>query len=213
MNSPTGSRGKLFVVSAPSGAGKTSLVRALIESRNDVAVAVSHTTRNMRPGEIDGTNYHFIGKTVFQKMVSENAFLEWATVFDNFYGTSRQEVERILDNGQHLILEIDWQGADQIRQQHPEALSIFILPPSLLILRQRLESRGQDDAATVAKRTSAAIEEISHCKSFDYILINDKFEDALVDLNAIVGGHGDHLRHTSPLYEHHTLINQLLDRD
>lgn len=185
----------LFVVSAPSGAGKTSLVRALLDQRQNCGVAVSHTTRAMRKGEADGVNYHFTDEPTFRQMITKGSFLEWANVFGNLYGTSIEAATRVLENGQHLILEIDWQGAAQIREKMPEARSIFILPPSLEALKQRLESRAQDDEATVRKRLAGAVEEMSHCFEFDYLIVNDHFETALTELQTIVDGEGHvHLR-------------------
>ena len=186
--------GRLFVVAAPSGAGKTSLVKALIDSMPDVGVAVSHTTRPKRAGEIDGVNYHFVTTEAFQRMQESRAFLEWATVFGNLYGTSRAEVERITASGRHVILEIDWQGARQIRQALPGVTSIFILPPSLETLKARLLARAQDDPASIARRTAEAINEISHHDEFDYIVVNDDFETALAELASIVHGQGEALR-------------------
>ena len=183
-------RGQLFVVSAPSGAGKTSLVRALMERSDTIGVAISHTTRARRPEEIDGTNYHFVSKADFTAMVDRGEFLEWATVFEYLYGTSTSAVRHILSQGKHLILEIDWQGAAQVRQKLPDAQSIFIFPPSLSALRDRLENRAQDDVKTVDKRMSAAFEEVSHWHEFDYLVVNDQFDVALAELHTIVTGKG-----------------------
>jgi guanylate kinase len=185
--------GRLFVVAAPSGAGKTSLVKALIDTAADVDVAVSHTTRPRRTDETDGVNYHFVTEKVFRNMQACGDFLESATVFGNLYGTSRAAVDRITATGRHVILEIDWQGARQIRQVMPSATTVFILPPSLDALRARLLARGQDDQATIDKRTAEAIHEISHYAEFDYIVVNDNFQTALNDLARIVHGEGDDL--------------------
>src|SRR5690554_4240304 len=155
-------RGRLYTISAPSGAGKTSLVARLLESFEQLSVSISHTTRAMRPGEQDGVNYHFICHERFQAMLANSAFLEHAQVFDNFYGTSQQWVQSQLERGEDVILEIDWQGAQQVRQLMPDTISIFILPPSLDTLRQRLTGRGQDDDAVIERRMCAAVEEISH---------------------------------------------------
>lgn len=155
-------RGTLFTVSAPSGAGKTSLVRALIDRSDHLRVSVSHTTRAKRPGEEDGVNYHFVSHDTFQDMLKEDAFLEHAQVFANYYGTSRRWVEETLAAGDDVILEIDWQGAQQVRQLMPETVSIFILPPSRDTLRSRLTNRGQDDAATIERRLAEAAREMSH---------------------------------------------------
>ncbi len=201
---------KLFVVSAPSGAGKTSLVRALIEKLDDMGVAVSHTTRARRPEETNGINYHFISEQQFRLMIDKAAFIEWANVFGNLYGTSIEAAELVLNSGKHLILEIDWQGAQQVRSKMPNTESIFILPPSLKTLRDRLEGRAQDDAATVKTRTSAAIEEISHCQEFDYIVVNDDFETALDEMKSIVAGEGEHLRRVRRQEELSPLLEDLL---
>ena len=184
------SRGQLFVISAPSGAGKTSLVRALMEPSNTIGVAISHTTRAKRPEETDGINYHFVTEVEFNALVDQGEFLESATVFEHLYGTSTSAVNLILQQGKHLVLEIDWQGAAQVRQKLPGTQSIFIFPPSLGALRDRLENRGQDDVETVDKRMSAAFEELSHWHEFDYLIVNDQFDTALVQLQAVVAGEG-----------------------
>ncbi|MBT5722497.1 MAG: guanylate kinase [Gammaproteobacteria bacterium] len=184
------SRGQLFVISAPSGAGKTSLVRALMEPSNTIGVAISHTTRAKRPEETDGINYHFVTEVEFNALVDRGEFLESATVFEHLYGTSTSAVNLILQQGKHLVLEIDWQGAAQVRQKLPGTQSIFIFPPSLGALRDRLENRGQDDVETVDKRMSAAFEELSHWHEFDYLIVNDQFDTALVQLQAVVAGEG-----------------------
>ncbi len=183
--------GQLFVVSAPSGAGKTSLVKALIERVGRIQVATSHTTRARRADEIDGVNYFFVAESRFQQMIADDDFLEWARVFERYYGTSREEAAHILAEGQHLLLEIDWQGAAQVRISNPKAQSIFILPPSLTTLRDRLEKRAQDDDETVRARTRAAITEISHYSDFDFLIVNDNFDVALDQLEAIVLGRGE----------------------
>ena len=184
------SRGQLFVISAPSGAGKTSLVRALMEPSNTIGVAISHTTRAKRPEETDGINYHFVTEVEFNALVDRGEFLESATVFEHLYGTSTSAVNLILHQGKHLVLEIDWQGAAQVRQKLPGTQSIFIFPPSLGALRDRLENRGQDDVETVDKRMSAAFEELSHWHEFDYLIVNDQFDTALAQLQAVVAGEG-----------------------
>ncbi len=186
--------GDLFVVAAPSGAGKTSLVKALIEQVPLAAVAISHTTRKPRPGEVDGVNYYFVERSTFEKLQIDGVFLESANVFGNLYGTSLLEVERVRRRGEHVILEIDWQGARQIRTLVPESQSIFILPPSLQTLKARLLTRGQDDDKTIARRTREAIGEISHYMEFDYIIVNDSFGRALADLVSIIEGKGDALK-------------------
>ena len=177
--------GQLYIVSAPSGAGKTSLVSKLIESDSKIRVSVSHTTRPARPGEQDGVNYYFVSRDAFLEKVSQGAFLEHAEVFGNFYGTSQQQVENLLADGIDVILEIDWQGAQQVRKLMPEARSIFILPPSMGDLKSRLESRGQDDQNVIQRRLREASTEIAHYNEYDYIVINEIFETALQDLQAI----------------------------
>ncbi|WP_205342856.1 guanylate kinase [Denitrificimonas caeni] len=177
--------GTLYIVSAPSGAGKTSLVKALIDSMAQVRVSVSHTTRAMRPGEIDGVNYHFTPREEFIALLEQGDFLEHAEVFGNLYGTSHSWVKETLAKGYDLILEIDWQGAQQVRRLMPEAKSIFILPPTHKDLRQRLNNRGQDAADVIDLRMQQAIAEMSHYVEYDYIVINDHFSTALEDLKAI----------------------------
>ena len=179
-------RGKLYTISAPSGAGKTSLVSALIDSTQQVRVSVSHTTRAMRPGEQDSVNYHFVSHQDFQSMLAEKAFLEHAEVFGNHYGTSRAWVEQTLNEGDDVILEIDWQGAEQIKKLMPETLAIFIMPPSQRTLRERLTHRGQDDETVIDKRMAEAVNEMSHYEQGDFVVINDDFTTALADLQAIV---------------------------
>ena len=177
--------GALFVVSAPSGAGKTSLVRSAVEQDPLLRVSVSHTTRPRRSLEVDGENYHFVDTATFEAMLRENAFLEHARVFGNYYGTSGHWVDAQLAAGLDVILEIDWQGAQQVRRLRPDACGIFILPPSAATLEQRLRNRGQDDEAVIARRLSAAREEMSHYGEFDYLVINDVFDIAAHDLLAI----------------------------
>ncbi len=184
----TESTGRLFVVAAPSGAGKTSLVRALIERSPDAEVTVSHTTRPKRPGEAQGVSYFFVTPEEFRALEAEGGFVEWATVFDNYYGTSQAEVDRVNGDGKHVILEIDWQGAQQIREVRPEAKSVFILPPSMETLRERLRARGQDDEETIQRRMDEAISEMSHYAEFDFVIVNEDFDVALDQLNAIVHG-------------------------
>lgn len=179
------SSGILYILSAPSGAGKTSLVKALLEQLPGVQVSISHTTRAMRPGETDGVNYHFTAKDDFVAMIKNGDFLEHAEVFGNFYGTSQHWVQQTLDQGQDLILEIDWQGAQQVRRLMPDARSIFILPPSLEALQQRLDNRGQDSAEIIAARMQQATSEMSHYVEYDYLVINDDFAQALEELKAI----------------------------
>lgn len=201
-------QGTLFVVSAPSGAGKTSLVHALVESTPGLHVSVSHTTRPQRPGEVNGVNYHFVDKDQFAGMLNENAFLEHAEVFGNLYGTSKQSVADQLKAGLDVILEIDWQGAEQIRRQAPEAVSIFILPPSKAVLKERLVGRGQDSDAVIQGRMAQAAEQISHHVEFDYLIINDEFELALSELKAVITS--DRLRHGRQAERFQALLTSLL---
>ena len=177
--------GTLYIISAPSGAGKTSLVKALIDSEAQIRVSVSHTTRAMRPGEVDGVNYHFVSREQFHAMLDKTEFLEHAEVFGNLYGTSQEWVKQTLRDGFDLILEIDWQGAQQVRRLMPEAKSIFILPPTQEALRHRLTNRGQDSGEIIERRMREAVSEMSHYVEYDYLLINDDFSHALSDLKAI----------------------------
>ena len=176
----------LFIVTAPSGAGKTSLVKALVESTDALCVSVSHTTRAPREAEVDGVNYNFVSQEQFFAMREAQEFFESAEVYGNFYGTSKTWVNEQLDAGTDVILEIDWQGARQVREQHPEACSIFILPPSLKALTERLTGRGQDDADTIARRMQQAVAEIAHVEEADYIVVNDDFDKALSELRGLV---------------------------
>ncbi len=177
--------GTLYIVSAPSGAGKTSLVTALLQDLSFVRVSVSHTTRAARPGETDGVNYHFTHVDDFRAMISRGEFLEHAKVFGNFYGTSHPWVRQTLARGHDLILEIDWQGAQQVRRLAPDARSIFILPPSTGALRQRLNNRGQDGDEIIDRRMQQAAAEMSHYVEYDYLIINDDFDQALNELKSI----------------------------
>ncbi|MGD8925894.1 MAG: guanylate kinase [Thioalkalispiraceae bacterium] len=178
-------RGTLYIFSAPSGAGKTSLVTKLLEDTDNLMVSVSHTTRAPREGEVDGQHYHFIDVPTFQKMVTDNAFVEHAQVFDNFYGTSQPAIEAKLAEGMDVILEIDWQGARQVRERM-QTTSVFILPPSRPELEKRLRGRGTDSDEIIARRMRDAINEMEHYGEYDYILVNDDFETALAELKAIV---------------------------
>lgn len=178
--------GTLYIIAAPSGGGKSSLVKALLECTPNLRVSVSYTTRPKRPGERDGVNYHFVEPAEFNRLLEQNAFLEHARVFDNCYATSREWVLTRLQDGIDVILEIDWQGARQVRQSLPGSVSIFILPPSLAALEQRLRARGQDGDEVIARRMRAAREELSHYEEFDYLVLNDDFDAALNDLRALV---------------------------
>lgn len=183
MNDPLGT---LYVISAPSGAGKTSLVKALLEKTEDIGVSVSHTTRAKREGEQDGVDYHFIEKAAFEKMVEDSAFLEHAQVFDNYYGTAVANIEAKLKQGEDVILEIDWQGAAQVRKLLPYSVNIFILPPSQAALEERLRGRAQDSDEIIARRMRDAKNETSHYSEYDYLVVNDDFDDALVELKSII---------------------------
>ena len=178
-------KGTLFIVSAPSGAGKTTLLAKLLEQTETLCLSISHTTRPIRPGELDGVNYHFTDRTRFIRMVEQGRFLEHAEVFGNFYGTSADWVTTTLRSGKDVILEIDWQGAQQIRRLVPETISIFILPPSLPVLAERLRGRGQDGEDVIVRRLAGARDEISHYGEYDYLVVNDDFDRALADMAAI----------------------------
>tara|TARA_B100000446_G_scaffold169441_1_gene174676 strand:+ start:50685 stop:51299 length:615 start_codon:yes stop_codon:yes gene_type:complete len=178
--------GNLFIVAAPSGAGKTSLVNALISQHAEIKLSVSHTTRPPREGEVNGKDYHFVDQQTFSAMRDAGKFLESATVFDNSYGTSSDTVKSLLADGFDVILEIDWQGAQQVRNNFPQAIGIFILPPSKATLEQRLRNRGQDNEDVIARRMLDAENEISHYVEFDYIIVNDDFEQALTSLSSII---------------------------
>ncbi|WP_257296913.1 guanylate kinase [Endozoicomonas sp. YOMI1] len=178
--------GKLYIIAAPSGAGKTSLVKAMVESTPHVRVSVSHTTRSIRPGEQDGVNYHFTSVEGFRDMLDKGMFLEHAEVFGNYYGTSAHWVREQLNKGEDVILEIDWQGAQQVSRLLPDAVSIFILPPSLEALRERLIGRATDGLSIIERRMSQAVSDMSHYGEFDYLVINDEFDLALRDLQTII---------------------------
>jgi len=178
--------GNLFVVVAPSGAGKTSLVNALLERDSGIRLSISYTTRPPRAGEEHGKHYHFVDKAAFEAMIAAGDFLEHANVYGNYYGTSRKWIEGQLDGDHDVLLEIDWQGAAQVRKLFPRMVGIFILPPSLAELQRRLESRGKDSPETIARRMASAREEISHVLEFEYIIINETFDTAVVDLIAVV---------------------------
>jgi guanylate kinase len=187
--------GTLYIVAAPSGAGKTSLLKALLESTDQLKLSVSHTTRPPRPGEQDGVHYNFVDVDTFKQMIAGGLFLEHAEVFGNFYGTSRPWVEQALARGENVILEIDWQGAQKVRAALPQAVSIFILPPSRPELERRLRGRGTEADEVIARRLGEAQREMAHYGEFDYLVVNDDFEQALADLRAIMlEGRGDSLR-------------------
>ena len=189
MNKNNHAIGQLYVISAPSGAGKTSLVKALLESTPNLEVSVSHTTRSIRPGETDGINYHFVDQTEFESIRDANGFFEWAQVFGNFYGTSSQAVQEKLADGIDVVLEIDWQGARQVKALVNTSISIFVLPPSTAALRSRLTDRGQDNEGIIEGRMQAARNEMAHYSEADFIVLNDEFETALHDLQSIVRAH------------------------
>lgn len=182
-------RGALFVVSAPSGTGKTTLVKALAERDENVVLSISHTTRSRRRGERDGVDYHFVDAPRFRGMIEEGVFLEHANVFGHLYGTSRDSVYREFNAGRDVVLEIDWQGARQIRDGVPGSVGIFILPPSRASLRMRLEARGQDSEHIIAERMRTAVSDLSHYEEFDYVIVNDSIERAAEDLASIVRAH------------------------
>jgi guanylate kinase len=199
--------GNLFIISAPSGAGKTSLVSALLNSNKQIALSISYTTRSPRPGETNGKDYHFVSRDRFLQMAQNGDFLESAEVYGNLYGTSQPWIENELASGHDILLEIDWQGAAQVRKLMPHAISIFILPPSLSALELRLKGRGKDSDEVITRRLQAAQEDISHVAEFDYVIINDKLDEALRQLDAVVISIG--LRRDSQLSRHSALINQL----
>lgn len=204
-------KGTLFVVSAPSGAGKTSLVRALLEGNPNLRLSVSYTTRSPRPGEVDGVHYHFVSRATFERMVLDNAFVEYAQVFDNAYGTARETLRQALDGGRDVLLEIDWQGARQVRAHFPEAVSVFILPPSLAELERRLRGRGQDSDEIIARRMAKARDELSHYGEYDYLIVNDRFEAALTELRALICAFG--LRRSSQRHKLGGALNAMLEDD
>ena len=191
-------RGRLFVIAAPSGAGKTSLVRALMEREPSLRFSISYTTRQQRPTETHGRDYFFVSRDEFEAMVERGEFLEHARVFDNYYGTARAQVEASLAAGQDLILEIDWQGAQQIRRQLPECISIFILPPSRGELERRLRGRGTDAEEVIQRRLRDAAADMTRWAEFDYVVVNDDFAQALAELQAIAHGRGDASRRDRP---------------
>ncbi len=208
-------QGNLYLISAPSGAGKTSLVKAMLNAASQgnsdtggLCVSVSHTTRPMRPAEVDGINYHFVDVATFKAMQAQGDFLEHAEVFGNFYGTSKHWVNERLIQGWDVILEIDWQGAAQIQSLLPQAISIFILPPSRRALLERLTNRGQDNAVVIAERMAKAVHEMSHYHQADFLVINDRFEQALDDLQSILRSSG--LRIKVQMQRNQVLLAELL---
>lgn len=204
---PTG-RGRLFVVSAPSGAGKTSLIRRLVENDDSLSVSVSHTTRPKRADEVNGEHYHFVDRGAFNALRAAGEFLEWAQVFDNAYGTSRQAVESTLATGRDVILEIDWQGASQVREHWAGAVSIFVLPPSRRALMERLTGRAQDSREVIDKRFRQAVEDMSHHAEFDHTIVNDDFGDAVRQLARIIQATRDGSE--VPATDHSALLRELL---
>jgi len=202
-------RGRLFVITAPSGAGKTSLVNALLESEPRLRLSISHTTRPRRPTERDGREYHFISVPQFEELVGRGEFLEHARVFDNYYGTSRGFVEQQLRAGHDVLLEIDWNGAQQVRAALPDCISIFILPPSRQALAERLAKRGTDAAEVIGRRLREAVADMGHYREFDYVVVNDDFERARAELQRIIAGTGADLTPVRPQLQ--PLVRALLD--
>jgi guanylate kinase len=201
-------QGELFVVAAPSGAGKTSLVRALMQREPQLRFSISYTTRPQRPSEQHGHDYFFVDRAEFERMVADGEFLEHAQVFDNFYGTARPQVEQLLRAGHNVLLEIDWQGARQIRRAMPSCHSIFILPPSRQALEARLRARGTDSDAVIQRRLRDSIADMSHWAEFDYVVVNEDFDRASNELQQILNGNGAHLRRERP--ELQRLLDSLL---
>ncbi|KAA1165505.1 MULTISPECIES: guanylate kinase [Pseudoalteromonas] len=201
-------RGNLFILSAPSGAGKSSLINALLKKHTDMKVSVSHTTRSPRPGEENSVHYHFVSTDEFKALIEKNDFFEWAQVFDNYYGTSKQAIESQLDAGIDVFLDIDWQGAQQVRKIMPSVQTIFILPPSKKELEQRLNNRGQDSADVIAGRMAQAQSETSHYNEYDFVIVNDDFDTALADIEIIVMAQRLTLKAQED--RHQVLLNSLL---
>lgn len=200
--------GTLYIISAPSGAGKTSLVNALVQKVAHIKVSASYTTRKQRKGEVDGVDYHFVTREKFIDMIQNGEFLEHAEVFGNYYGTSQKWVEEQLETGDDLILEIDWQGAQQVKHLMPGAVWIFILPPDRQTLAERLKKRGQDDEKTISQRFAEAVNEMSHCTDSDYVVVNDDFDKAVVELQSIIYCY--RLRQERQAHLNEKLINDLL---
>jgi len=203
--------GVLYIVSAPSGAGKTSLVHALLQADTQMKFSVSYTTRSKREGEQEGVDYHFVSTEQFKQMIAEERFLEYASVFGNYYGSSKELIKNELKNGRDIILEIDWQGAKQIRQSSFRTVSIFILPPSKKALRQRIVDRKKDESSVIEQRLRMAMEEVRHCQEYDYLVVNDHFEDALAQLQVIV--QAERLRVDYQSSTHQSLIAELLQAE
>jgi len=203
-------KGSLFIIAAPSGGGKTSLVNALLRDDPRLVLSVSHTTRAARPGEQDGQHYHFVSEADYKQMVNNGDFMEHARVFDHYYGTNRNSVALQLEQGQDVILEIDWQGARQVREVFPDCCPIFIIPPSLEDLRKRLTGRGQDSPEVIQRRMRDAQAEISHWAEFDYLVINDDFDTALEELQAIINDYRSQIPHK--INKNHQLLAQRLGR-
>lgn len=201
-------RGRLYVISAPSGAGKTSLVKALLQGEPNLRLSISHTTRTRRPTEIEGREYHFVSKPQFEQLVQQGEFLEHARVFDNNYGTSRGFVEAQLAEGHDVLLEIDWQGAQQVRRAMADCVSIFVLPPARQALAERLARRATDTAEVIRRRLNDATGDMSHYREFDYVVVNDRFDKAVAELKRIIAGAGDDLRSARP--ELQPLLAELL---
>ena len=204
----TQTRGNLFILSAPSGAGKSSLIGALLKKHSDMKVSVSHTTRSPRPGEENGVHYHFVSVDEFKALIEKNDFFEWAQVFDNYYGTSKQAIESQLEAGIDVFLDIDWQGAQQIRKLVDDVETIFILPPSKEELESRLNNRGQDSAEVIAGRMAKAQSETSHYNEYDYVVVNDDFDTALTEIETIVMAKRLSLK--SQTVRHQALLENLL---
>lgn len=207
--------GNLFILAAPSGAGKSSLIQALLDKHQDTSmhntkmqVSVSHTTRSARPGEVDGEHYHFVSRDEFEDLIKQDAFFEWAEVFGNYYGTSRPAIEKTLSQGIDVFLDIDWQGARQVKAQIPDTATIFVAPPSREELHRRLTARNQDSDDIIAKRMDQAVAEISHYHEFDYIVVNDDFNEALAELDSIVTSL--RLRKLKQVIRHKSLFENLL---
>ncbi|MBM7071896.1 guanylate kinase [Shewanella sp. 202IG2-18] len=202
-------QGTLYIISAPSGAGKSSLISALLKDQpSDMQLSVSHTTRAPRPGETNGKHYHFVSQDEFKGLIEQDNFVEWAEVFGNFYGTSKVVIEETLAQGIDVFLDIDWQGAQQVKNLMPQAVGVFILPPSKTELERRLNGRGQDNKEVIAGRMAQAVSEMSHYNEYEYIIVNDNFATALGDLTAII--RSQRLTQTSQTHTHNDMLKSLL---